>query len=86
MSGTERGAAFRCAAELFRDCYLEANADDLIAVADWLITGSADTAVRFGDQRARNYAQWGNESPDAARWTEGHDRDQGDQVRGSQHG
>lgn len=66
---TTRVQAFRQAAELFRDCYLEANPDDLIMVADWLLTGSADTAIRFSDQRARNFAPRPEESPDAARWT-----------------
>lgn len=64
-----RFRAFQQAAELFRDCYLEASPDDLIAVADWLLTGRADTAVAFSDQRARNYAHRTDESPDAARWT-----------------
>lgn len=33
------------------------------------VTGSADTAIRFSDQRARNYGHRIEESPDAARWT-----------------
>lgn len=64
-----RVSAFRLAGQLFRDCYLEANPDDLIAVADWLLTGTADPAIAFSDQRARNYGQRTEENADAARWT-----------------
>lgn len=61
------------AARLARDvlAYLDHDAEDVIAVADWLLTGRCDVAVAISEQRARNYARNGQAgpSPDAMVWT-----------------
>lgn len=44
-------------------------ADDIVVLADWLLTGRCDIAVRMADQRARAFSGSVEVSPDAARWT-----------------
>jgi hypothetical protein len=50
--------------------YLDHTPEDLIIVADWLITGRADIGLQFAEQRARHYQQHASGGgPDAARWS-----------------
>lgn len=66
-----RVAALRQARELLNS--LDHDADDLIIVADWLVTGRVDTALAFARQRTQSYIEVDRErhglSPDAATWT-----------------
>jgi len=46
------------------------SAEDLVIVADWLVTGTADLAMAFAAQRASQYART-DAGPDATTWTPG---------------
>lgn len=65
-----RVEALRHAKDLL--AYLDHGADDLIVVADWLVTGRADVALAMSEQRFRHYQETQNGDglgPDAMRWT-----------------
>lgn len=71
-----RAGAIQQAHELLT--YLDHDTDDLIIVADWLLTGSCDTALRFAAQRAANYRELHNNglvSLDEARWSPNSDKE-----------
>lgn len=57
--------------ELFRECLLEPSVEDLLVVAEWLLTGSARLALEFSEQRAKFYGPAAGVSPDAATWSPG---------------
>lgn len=47
--------------------YLEHTPEDLIVIAEWLLTGKADIALAFSEQRARHYQP--STVSDEMRWT-----------------
>lgn len=62
------------AARLARDVlsHLDHGVDDILALADWLLTGAPDVALAMSDQRASHYiALRGSDGPDAVRWVPG---------------
>lgn len=62
-----RVEALRHAKDLL--AYLDHTSDDLIVVADWLVTGRADVALAMSEQRFRHYQQaHGGDGPDEMRW------------------
>lgn len=64
----DRGTAIKLAQEVLT--FIETGVDDLIIVADWLLTGRADTALAFAEQRDRQYNRSRGElSDDAASWS-----------------
>lgn len=64
----QRADAARLAQDVLS--YLDHDIDDVLALADWLLTGRADIALAMAEQRTRNYTQRdGDLGPDAARWT-----------------
>lgn len=61
----QRADAARLALDILR--YLDdCSADDILIVADWLLTGRCDVAITMAEQRARSFAT--SDGPDAARW------------------
>lgn len=66
---SERAAAVREARDLLT--YLDHGPEDLLIVADWLITGRCETALKFAEQRGRLYTEHQGERPslDAATWS-----------------
>lgn len=58
------------AAKLAREAlqHLDHDADDVLIVADWIITGRCDVAIAMAKVRAENCARHDDLSPDAARW------------------
>jgi hypothetical protein len=52
--------------------YMDHTADDLIVVADWILTGTYEAALAFDEARARHYRErYGPDlvSPDAMTWS-----------------
>lgn len=68
----QRADAARLAVDILSrldDC----DSEDVLTVADWLLTGRCDVALSLAAQEARDYGRRGYESgdvgPDAARWS-----------------
>lgn len=66
----DRLEALRDAAEVMRTSGIEYGTEDLLIAADWLATGTHETALELGEMHCRNYlaAQTHEVSRDAARW------------------
>ena len=61
----DRAAALHAAREVLTS--LDHSPDDLVIVADWILTGCCDAALSLSEQRARNYREFHtNISSDAA--------------------
>lgn len=63
----QRADAARLARDVLTYCD-DWSADDILIVADWLLTGRCDVAIMMAEQRARSFAASDGLSPDAARW------------------
>lgn len=65
---TQRVEALKYARDILQ--YLEHGADELITVADWIVTGTCDAALAFSEARARHYREHHGEAVDidAMRW------------------
>lgn len=52
---TQRVEALKHARDILQ--YLEHGADELIVVADWIVTGTCDAALAFNEATARHYRE-----------------------------
>ncbi len=46
----------------------EPDAEDIVVIGEWLLTGTADLALQFNRERALNFPSTATGSPDAASW------------------
>ena len=67
---TSRSNALRLAREVL--AFLDTDTEDLLVVADWLLTGQANLALKLADVRARHW-RGAQVPPDSARWIPGDD-------------
>ncbi len=59
-----REAALKRAIELLRDGIIEYCVEDVLVVADWLLTGKADLVVALNKQHSENYLRLKQEGDD----------------------